>query len=117
MNKTEFHTTLLRMFRARIPFIVINSIERARVLDTISILADEIGVPIYVHSLSHGTQDIKAKRSLNEDKSVIGGLDYGIQQMSQRQNLTFVFTEVSDLGDDNMVARHFYDGRAFRRGL
>lgn len=118
MNKAEFHTTLLRMFRARIPFIVINSIERARVLDTISVLADEIGIPIYVHSLSHGTQDIKAKRTLNEDKSVIGGLDYGIQQMSQRQNLTFVFTEVSDLGDDNMVARHFYDGviQAIDRG-
>jgi len=118
MNKSEFHTTLLRMFRARIPFIVINSIERARVLDTISVLADEIGIPIYVHSLSHGTQDINAKRTLNEDKSVIGGLDYGIQQMSQRQNLTFVFTEISDLGDDNMVARHFYDGviQAIDRG-
>jgi len=118
MNKSEFHTTLSRMFRARIPFIVINSIERARVLDTISVLADEIGIPIYVHSLSHGTQDINAKRTLNEDKSVIGGLDYGIQQMTQRQNLTFVFTEISDLGDDNMVARHFYDGviQAIERG-
>lgn len=118
MNKTEFHTTLLRMFRARIPFIVINSIERARVLETISLLSDEIGIPIYVHSLSHGTHDIKTKRVMNEDKSVIGGLDYGVQQMAQRQNLTFVFTEVSDLGDDNMVARHFYDGviQAIDRG-
>ena len=110
MNRIEFHTTLQRMFKARIPFIVINSIERKRVLDTISILATEIGIPIYVHKLSHGTQDIDGKRTMNEDKSVIGGLDYSIQQMTQRQNLTFVFTEVSDLGDDNMVARHFYDG-------
>lgn len=100
----------MRMFKARIPFIVINTLERKRVLETIVELADEITVPIYMHNLSHGTQDIKGTRTLNEDKSVIGGLDYGVQQMSQRQNLTFVFTEVSDLGDDNMVARHFYDG-------
>ncbi len=117
-NKTEFHTNLLRMFKARIPFIVINSIERARVLETLSVLVDEVGVPIYVHSLSHGTQDIKVKRSLNEDRSVVGGLDFAVQQILQRQNLTFVFTEVSDLGDDNIVARQFYDSviQAIDRG-
>ncbi|MCZ2356763.1 MAG: hypothetical protein LC115_08780 [Bacteroidia bacterium] len=47
--------------------------------------------------------DIKSKKSVNDDRSVAGGLDYAVQNISQRQNLTFVFTEVSDIEDDNLV--------------
>lgn len=108
-HKTEFKQTLLRMFRARIPFISIDSIERARVLEVIHQLADEIGIPIYVHSLSHGTMDIKTKKYVNEDRSVAGGLDFAVQNIAQRQNLTFVFTEISDIEEDNLVSRHLYD--------
>jgi AAA+ superfamily predicted ATPase len=108
-NIIEFKTTLLRMFRARIPFISVRSIERARVLEVIGQLAEEINIPIYVHSLSHGTMDIKTKKYINEDRSVAGGLDFAVQNISQRQNLTFVFTEISDIEDDNLVSRHIYD--------
>ncbi|MGN6297662.1 MAG: ATP-binding protein [Ginsengibacter sp.] len=108
-NKTEFKTSLLRMFRARIPFISIRSIERARVLEVVQQLAEEINVPIYVHSLSHGMMDIKTKKGVNDDRSIAGGLDFAVTNISQRQNLTFVFTEVSDIDDDNIVSRHIYD--------
>lgn len=72
-------------------------------------LAEEINVPIYVHNLSHGMMDIKTKKSVNDDRSVAGGLDFAVQAISQRQNLTFIFTEVSDIEDDNAVSRHIYD--------
>lgn len=108
-HKAEFKTSLLRMFRARIPFIAIRSIERTRVLEVIQQLAEEINVPIYVHSLSHGMVDIKTKKGVNDDRSVAGGIDFAVQNISQRQNLTFVFTEVSDIEDDNVVSRHIYD--------
>ena len=108
-HKAEFKTSLLRMFRARIPFITIRSIERTRVLDVVQQLAEEINIPIYVHSLSHGTIDIKTKKGVNDDRSVAGGIDFAVQNISQRQNLTFIFTEVSDIEDDNVVSRHIYD--------
>lgn len=108
-NKTEFKNSLLRMFRARIPFISIRSIERARVLETIQELAEEINIPMYVHSLSHGMTDIKTKKTINDDRSVVGGIDFAVQNISQRQNLTFIFTEVSDIEDDNIVSKHIYD--------
>lgn len=108
-NKAEFKTSLLRMFRARIPFIAIRSIERTRVLEVVQQLAEEINIPIYVHSLSHGMMDIKTKKGVNDDRSVAGGIDFAVQNISQRQNLTFVFTEVSDIEDDNVVSRHIYD--------
>lgn len=105
----EFKQNLLRMFRARIPFISINSIERARVLEVVQQLALEINIPIYVHSLSHGTMDIRSKKYINEDRSVAGGIDFAVQNIAQRQNLTFVFTEITDIEDDNLVSRHLYD--------
>ena len=108
-NRTEFKTSLLRMFRARIPFISIRSIERTRVLEVVQQLAEEINIPIYVHSLSHGMIDIKTKKGINDDRSVAGGIDFAVQNISQRQNLTFIFTEVSDIEDDNVVSRHIYD--------
>ena len=97
------------MFRARIPFISIRSIERTRVLEVVQQLAEEINVPIYVHSLSLGMIDIRTKKGVNDDRSVAGGVDFAVQSISQRQNLTFVFTEVSDVEDDNVVSRHIYD--------
>ncbi|HQF37173.1 MAG: ATPase [Ignavibacteriales bacterium UTCHB2] len=106
---SEFKQNLLRMFRARIPFISINSIERARVLEVVQQLALEINIPIYVHSLSHGTMDIRSKKYINEDRSVAGGIDFAVQNIAQRQNLTFVFTEITDIEDDNLVSRHLYD--------
>jgi len=108
-SKAAFKIALLRMFRARIPFISIRSIERARVLEVVQQLAEEINIPIYVHSLSQGSMDIRSKKPVNDDRSVAGGLDYAVQQIAQRQNLSFVFTEVSDIEDDNLVSRHIYD--------
>ena len=108
-NITEFKQSLLRMFRARIPFISISSIERSRVTDVIAKLSDEIGIPIYVHSLSQGTFDIKTKKTVNDDRSVAGGIDFAVQNISQRQNLTFVFTDINNIEDDNMSSRHLYD--------
>ncbi|WP_333661363.1 ATP-binding protein [Chishuiella changwenlii] len=109
VNREEFKTSLLRMFRARIPFISIRSIERTRVLEVVQELAEEINIPIYVHSLSHGIIDIKTRKNVNEDRSVAGGIDFAVQNISQRQNMTFIFTEVSDIEDDNIVSRHIYD--------
>lgn len=97
------------MFRARIPFISIRSIERSRVLEIIQQLSEEINIPIYIHSLSHGTMDIKTRKTVNDDRSVAGGIDFAVQNISQRQNLTFIFTEVSNIEDDNIVSRHIYD--------
>lgn len=108
-NKEEFKISLSRIFRARIPFISIKSIERSRVLEVIQQLAEEINIPMYVHNLSHGTLDIKTKKAINDDRSVAGGIDFAVQNISQRQNLTFIFTEVSDIEDDNIVSRHIYD--------
>jgi ATPase family associated with various cellular activities (AAA) len=101
--------TLHRYLKARIPFISLRTDERDRALDLFRELAEELHIAIYYHSLSQGMRDLASNRVVNEDRSVAGALDYVGQQVAQRQNLTFVLTEIQDLDGDNAVTRHLLD--------
>lgn len=100
---------LKRYAIARIPFVAINTIERARALDILKDISEEISCDFYVHTLSKGIYDLKSEKILNEDKSVYGAIDYMGEQMKRRQNLTLVLTEVPDLSSDNSDSRQLYD--------
>lgn len=108
-DAAQTRETLSRYLKARIPFISIRTAERARALDLLRSLAQEINIPVYVHTLTQGVRDITSGRTMNEDRSVVGALDYAGQQIAQRQNLTFALTDVQDLEDDSPTARQFYD--------
>lgn len=101
--------TLLLYLKARIPFISLRTDERDRGLDLMRQLANQLNVPIYYHTLSQGTRDIATNRVVNEDRSVPGALDFASQQILQRQNLTFLMTDVPDLSDDTAASRQLLD--------
>jgi hypothetical protein len=105
----EFKQTLTRYLKARIPFISIRSGERARVLDIFREVAAGLNAPVYVHTLSQGTKELVANRSVNDDRSVVGAVDFASQQIGQRQNLSFILTEVADIEDDTAFARQLQD--------
>ncbi|RSZ45944.1 MULTISPECIES: AAA family ATPase [unclassified Variovorax] len=108
-DTTEFKATLTRYLKARIPFISIRSAERARVLDLLREVGTTLNAPVYVHTLSQGTRELATGRSVNEDRSAAGAVDFASQQFAQRQNLSMVLTEVSDIEDDTASARHLLD--------
>lgn len=101
--------TLLLYLKARIPFISLRTDERDRALDMLREAAKELNVPIFYHTLSQGTRDISNSRVVNEDRSVAGALDFASQQILQRQNLTFVLTEVQDIDNDTPTSRQLLD--------
>ncbi|RAV04169.1 AAA family ATPase [Paenibacillus sp. YN15] len=101
--------TLERYLKARIPFISIRTPERARALLIMEQLANKLNIPVFYHTISQGTRDIVNNRTANDDRSVMGGLDYAGQKIGQQQNLTFIFTEVQDIEDDTATARQFQD--------
>lgn len=105
----EFKQTLTRYLKARIPFISIRSAERARVLDICKEIISELNASFYVHTLSQGTREIISNRGVNDDRSVIGALDFASSQMMQRQQLSFLLTEVTDLEDDTNFVRQMQD--------
>ncbi|MEI7024743.1 AAA family ATPase [Paenibacillus sp. y28] len=52
---------------------------------------------------------MNSNRLINDDRSVMGGLDFVSQKIGQQQNLSFVFTDVQDMEDDTPTARQFQD--------
>lgn len=108
-DTAEFKATLTRYLKARIPFISIRSAERNRVLELLRDVGATLQAPVYVHTLSQGTRELGSNRSVNDDRSVTGAVDFASQQFAQRQNLTATLTEVSDIEDDTPAARHLLD--------
>jgi len=102
--------TLLRYLKARIPFVSLRTHERRRAVDILRALAPELGgVPVLVHSLSAGVRDVTTNQKVSEERSIGGVLEYASQSMLQRQNLTFVLTDGSDIEDDGPLTRQFID--------
>ena len=110
MDSAEFRATLTRFLKARIPFISIRTSERARVLEIFAEIAAQLNAAVYVHTLSQGTRELVSQRPLNDDRSPVGALDFASAQMLQRQNLSFILTEVADIEDDTPLARQLLDG-------
>ena len=108
-DTVEFKNTLTRYLKARIPFISIRTTERARVLDIFRDVANGLNAPVYVHTLSQGTRELVSGRAVNDDRSTVGAVDFAGLQIGQRQNLSFILTEVSDVEDDTAFSRQLQD--------
>uniref|UniRef100_UPI002628E0BA AAA family ATPase n=1 Tax=uncultured Brachyspira sp. TaxID=221953 RepID=UPI002628E0BA len=109
MNFKECKDRMKRYSLARIPFIAFNTIERQRALDVLRDTASELSLPFYVHTLSKGMYDIVTEKVVNDDKTVIGALEFIADQIKLKNNLTFIFTEVSDLENDSTTSRYIFD--------
>lgn len=94
---------------ARIPFVALNTIERARTLSILKEISEELALPFYVHTLSKGIYDIATDKIINEDKSVYAAIEYMSEQMRRRQNMTIILTEVPDLSTDNSDSKQLLD--------
>lgn len=109
MDKIKCIETLTRYSIARIPFIAFNTIERTRATDILKEVARDLNLPFYVHTMSKGMSELTTNKTINEDRTVMGALDFISEQIRQRENLTFVLTEVPDIENDSLLARYFFD--------
>jgi len=100
---------LKRYSSARIPFIVINTMERDKTLEVLKEVADELTISFFVHTMSKGIYDISSGKILSEDKSIYSGIDYMSDQMKRRQNLTLILTGIPDISSENTDAKQLFD--------
>ena len=105
----ESRDLLFRFTIARIPFIAINTIERARTLELIKKVSKDLAMTFYVHTLSMGVFDINTKRIVCDNKTIYGAMDFMSEQMKRLRQLTIVLTEPPDISSDNNDARYLLD--------
>ena len=112
MNFKECVDTLVRYSRARIPFIAVQTNERARALEMLKEVSKQIKVPFGVHTLTKGLIDLEDEKPLfTEDKRVTSALGHiaGIIRNSRQDFQTFIFTELNDLDTDSETSRYLLD--------
>lgn len=106
MSNIQKTKELLKRYSiARIPFIAIDTIEPSRTLDVLKEISEELELPFYAHTLSKGVYDISSNKTLNDDRSIYGAIDFMTEQMKRRQYLTIILTEVPDLSNENVDSK------------
>lgn len=102
MSDIQKSKELLKRYSvARIPFISINTIEPSRTLGMLKEISCELQLQFYVHTLTKGVYDLASDKTLSEDKSVYGAIDFMTDQMKRKQYQTLILTEVPDLSGEN----------------
>ena len=94
-NIIESKNLLQRYSIARIPFIAINTIERARTLEVLKEVSEELSLPFYVHTLSKGIYDLSSEKVISEDKSIYGAIDFISDQMKRKQYMTLLHWQMN----------------------
>lgn len=118
-NTQECTKQLKRYLIARIPLIVVNTIERSRILEILRNIADDMvqdtmieNSSFFVHTFSRGIYDIRSSEAVDEGAvSFVSALDFLADMMrtQHRDNQTLVLTEVSDIGSDTSDAQRLLD--------
>lgn len=109
MNYNEAKEYLKRYLKARIPVIIINSVEKNRSLRLLRDLADETNLNFTLYQMSQGLIDLKTKTIKSEDKTIISALDYISNEIKHQENSNFILSDIADINDSTMVSRYLVD--------
>lgn len=104
-DTAECRKLLFQYTKARIPFVVVNTIEKDRALEVLRSVSNEIQLPFYVSSLSKGIYDLVSNKTIEDDPSFYGAIAYMSDQLRHRSNMTMILTEIPDISGDNADAK------------
>ncbi|WP_302220722.1 AAA family ATPase [Acidaminococcus timonensis] len=118
-NRQEAKQLLRRYLIARIPFIVLQTIEVPRALALLKEIAEELDQEqwlgrdtFYAHTLSKGVYALCTGQTVDEGaKSTLGAGDFFITKLQKedRRDQTLILTEIPDISDDNSEAQRMLD--------
>ncbi|WP_242086747.1 AAA family ATPase [Microbacterium lacticum] len=107
-NLTETREVLKNYLKARIPLVVIRSMERNRCADVLASLAGEFRqMPFYIHTRTEGLKQLSDGMLVSEDASLPAAIDYATNLIKRTEYVNFVFTDVEELDDESPTSRHF----------
>ena len=118
-NKKDAASLLKRYLIARIPLIVLKTIETARALDMIRDVSLELvqegwldEKSFYAHTMSKGVYNLFTNQAVgNTGSSVLSAMDFTVKLLRQDQKLnqTMVLTEVPDISGENGESQRILD--------
>lgn len=109
MNYNEAKEYLKRYLRARIPLIVINSVEKNRVLRLLKEISKDLNLNFNLYQMSQGITDLQSNTIKSEDKTIMSALDYISTEIKHQENSNFILSDISDINESTMVSRYLAD--------
>lgn len=92
---------------ARVPLIVIRSIEPGRAMDMLRSCAGTLrSMAYYEHSRTEGLKDLVSGQTVADDTSLTAALEHARVTFKARNNVNFVFADVEDLDQESSTSRH-----------
>ncbi|MGI5152318.1 AAA family ATPase [Plantactinospora sp. CA-294935] len=108
-NYAESRRDLDSYIAARVPLIGVRTIEQVRAIRLVKDVAanpKRSQLPFWIYTRATGIRDLRNNSSAQEDRSLVGAMDFAAAQFTSRANATVVLVDPDDLGDDNAAARH-----------
>ncbi len=109
MNYNDTKKLLTQYLLARIPLIGINTIEKVRALELLTEIAKETNTNMKVHSMSKGFTNLVTGEAYNNDKLMMGALDYIVEELKTSENQIYILSDVSELDSETFTARYLVD--------
>ena len=109
MNYNDAKKYLKRYLKARIPVITINTSEKNRIIRLIKEIQDELNLSFSSYSMSEGMIDLKTNKIINEEKTLMGALDFISSEIRVKENTNFILSDIADINMSNVVSRYLVD--------
>ncbi len=103
----ETKSILTSYLSARVPLIVVRTIETDRAMDVLRMAAADLrSLGYYEHSRTEGLKDLLSGQVVEDDTSLTGALENARVTFKARSNVNFVFSDVEDIDQETSTSRH-----------
>lgn len=109
MNYQEAKELLRRYLKARIPVIIVNTVEKNRILNMLKEIGKEDAFNFNKFSLSQGIVDLETNTIISEEKTIMSALDYISTEVNHKENGNYILSDVADIDTSTTVSRYLLD--------
>lgn len=106
MKYDELKDYITRYLKARIPVIIIDSVEKNRVIRLIKEIQNDINYDFKLFKMSEGIVNLKDNQVLSEENTITGALDYIAEELKTKNNNNYIFGDIADINDSNLLSRY-----------
>lgn len=108
-NYSDSRGDLDELVAGRTPIIVLRTSEKARAMRLVKDVATStvrLNLPFWIYTREGGLRDLRSNRSVTDDRSLNGALDFAASQFTSRPQANVVFVDPGDLHNDSDLTRY-----------
>ncbi len=106
MKYDELKEYITRYLKARIPVIVIDTVEKNRAIRLLKEVQNDINYDFKLFKMSEGIVNLKDNQLITDENTVAGALDFIAEDLKTKENANYIFGDISDVADSNILSRY-----------